>query len=260
MQMSPSADASVEVLASRARFPASRVGLVESVAQQILDLIERANMQAGDRLPSTRTLAQRFQVATPTIREVLQRLQATGAVDIRHGSGIYVRRGHRRVMVVNPHLGDVDPAITSDLLDTRLLIEPPTAAAAARASDEAKVALLRGILAEAERYLVGNDQLLHHANMAFHLGIARCTGNVVLAHIMESLIELYSQEQFAVISLFNARFQDYEEHQAILGAIRDRDPARAQALMAQHLGQVKSVVETRLRERARAEGDARPWP
>lgn len=228
---------------------ADRKGLVESVAQQILDLIERANLQAGDRLPATRHLAQQFRVATPTIREVLRRLQATGVVDIRHGSGVYLRQGHRRMMLTNPHLGG-DPAITVSLLDTRLLIEPPAAALAAQACDDAALAALRDILAAAERYLVGNDRRLHETNMAFHLAIARGTGNIVLAQIMESLIELYSREQFAIISLFNARFQDHEEHLAIFAAIRARDPARAQALMAGHLEHVKSVVGARLRERS----------
>ena len=254
MQASFPAHGPAELLASLNRLPASRVGLVESIAQQLLELIDHANLQAGDRLPSVRVLAQRFQVATPTIREVLRRLQAAGVVDIRHGSGIYVREGHRRVLVVNPLLGEVDPWITLDLLDARLLMEPPMAAQAAASRDEAGLALLRENLAEAERHLSGSDQLLHRANMAFHLGIARCAGNAVLAQVMESLIELYSGEQFAIISLFNARFQDHAEHEAILGAIRDRDPARAQALMAQHLHHVKAVVEARLRERLEAAG------
>lgn len=240
-----------------AELATSRIGLVESVAQQILELIDRTGLRAGDRLPSTRILAQHFQVATPTLREVLRRLQATGTVDIRHGSGVYVRHGHRRVMVVNPHLGAIDPSLTLGLLDTRLLIEPPAAAAAAERLDAAKLEMLEGILAEAERYLVGNDLLLHRENMAFHLGIARCTENVVLAQIMESLIELYSREQFAVISLYNDRFRDHEEHRAILGALRDRAPARARELMAQHIGYVKEVVEARLRERVRAAGEVR---
>lgn len=253
MQASPSAESPVGMLTSRALPTPSRIGLVESVAWQILELIDRADLQAGDRLPSTRILAQRFQVATPTIREVLRRLQATGVIDIRHGSGIYVRHGHRRVLVINPHLGGTDSSITVSLLDTRLLIEPPAVALAAQTSDDATVATLHSILMEAERYLVGNDQLLHRANMSFHLAIARSTGNVVLAHIMESLIELYCGEQFAIISLFNARFQDHEEHRAIFDAIRDHDPVRAQDLMVQHLGHVKAVVEARLRERAQVE-------
>ncbi len=238
---------------TQTQLPALRIGLVESVAQQILELIDHEGLKAGDRLPSTRMLAQRFQVATPTLREVLRRLQATGVIDIRHGSGIYLRHTHQRIMVVNPNLGELDPRLTISLLDTRLLVEPPVAALAAKTANETTIATLQAILTEAEQSLVGNDQMLHRVNMSFHLGIAYCTENVVLAQIMESLIELYSFEQFAVISLFNARFQDHAEHLTIFDAIRDRDPARAHAAMAHHIGHVKSVVETRLRGRMEAE-------
>jgi GntR family transcriptional regulator, transcriptional repressor for pyruvate dehydrogenase complex len=255
MQALMSAESHAEMLTARPPLPPARMGLVESVAQQILALIAEKHLKPGDRLPSTRMLAQRFQVATPTIREVLRRLQATGVVDIRHGSGIYVRKGHLRMMLANPNVGMLDPRATIDLLNARLLVEPPLAELAAQIIDENGIAALRGILAEAEQYLVGNDQMLHTVNMSFHLAIARCTGNIALAQIMESLIELYSFEQFAVISLFNARFQDHEEHKAICAAICEPAPARARCLMEQHIIHVISVVETRLRKRMEDEGE-----
>lgn len=190
-------------------------------------LVEQEELAVGGRLPSIRKLAERFQVAIPTLREVLRRLQATGIIDIRHGSGIYVRKGHLRMMLVNPTLRALDPHMTVALLDARLLVEPQLAELAARIVNEDEGVTLQKILAEAEQYLVGSDRMLHRVNMSFHLAIARCTGNAVLAQIMESLIELYSFRQFAVISLFNARFQDHEEHKAIFDAVRDRDPACA---------------------------------
>ncbi len=255
MQALVSTAIDAEMLAVRLPPPASRIGLVESVAQQILALIDRERLQPGDRLPSTRMLAHRFQVATPTIREVLRRLQATGVVDIRHGSGIYVRKGHLRMMLANPNVSTLDPRVTIDLLNARLLVEPQLAELAAKIGDENEIAALQAILTEAEQYLVGNDQMLHTINMSFHLAIAHCTRNVALAQIMESLIELYSFEQFAVISLFNARFSDHEEHKAICAAIRERAPERARSLMEEHIIHVTSVVEARLRKRMEDEGE-----
>ncbi len=158
-------------------------------------------------------------------------------------------------MLANPNVSVLNPHVTIDLLNARLLVEPQLAELAAKIVNENESAALQEILAEAEQYLVDNDQMLHQVNMSFHLAIAHCTGNVALTQIMESLIELYSFEQFAVISLFNARFQDHEEHKAICGAICDRAPERARSLMEQHLIHVKSVVEARLRKRMEDEGE-----
>src|SRR5215217_702752 len=81
---------------------ATRPNLSVYLSQQILNLIRDRHLKPGDRLPSAKDLAAQFSVATPTMREALRRLQATGIVDIRHGSGIYVRRDRERMMLSNP--------------------------------------------------------------------------------------------------------------------------------------------------------------
>ena len=58
----------------------------------------------GNRLPSTRALAERFAVAMPTVRESLRRLQTTGAIEIRHGSGVYVSEAVDRLVLPNPNV------------------------------------------------------------------------------------------------------------------------------------------------------------
>jgi GntR family transcriptional regulator, transcriptional repressor for pyruvate dehydrogenase complex len=84
--------------------------------------------------------------------------------------------------------------------------------------------------------------------MGFHRAIADFSGSFVLAQIIESLMELYSYEQLAIISLYNDRSGDHGEHQAILAAIRARKPAHARKLMHRHIANVKSIVEVRLTE------------
>jgi GntR family transcriptional regulator, transcriptional repressor for pyruvate dehydrogenase complex len=79
-----------------------RQSLSDALTERVLGLIRDDGLQAGDRLPSARALAERFAVATPTLREVLRRLQATGAVEIRHGSGVYVGETMSRLLLPNP--------------------------------------------------------------------------------------------------------------------------------------------------------------
>ncbi len=227
-----------------------RAGLSGYLSQRILSLIQEEELRPGDRLPSVKSLAERFSVAAPTLREALRRLQAGGVIEMRHGSGIYVRNGHERIVLANPGRGEIEVSTIVHLLDARLLIEPRLAELTAQAADEAKIAELERILDEAEQCLTGNDEMLHRTNMSFHAAVAKFAGNFLLAQIIESLIELYSFEQLAIMSFYDDRLGDHSEHRAILSAIRAKDAGRARELMRRHLQGVKTVVERKLGESA----------
>ncbi|MEO5814143.1 MAG: GntR family transcriptional regulator [Gemmatimonadaceae bacterium] len=46
-----------------------------------------AGIRAGARLPAISDMARQFGVGSPTLREVLKKLETVGVVVIRHGSG-----------------------------------------------------------------------------------------------------------------------------------------------------------------------------
>lgn len=225
-----------------------RAGLSEYLSGQVLDLIRKENLRRGDRLPSVRLLAERYSVAGPTMREALRRLQANGVVELRHGSGVYVRNGKERMVLANPSHDGLEARTVGDLLDARLLIEPHLTELTTRKASDAEVAELGCMLEEAEQYLSGNDKMLHRTNMGFHRAIAGFSGNSILAQTIESLIELYSLEQLAILSFYNDRPGDHKEHLEIFAAIRDRDAMRAGELMRRHILGIKSVVEGRISE------------
>src|SRR5206468_4321677 len=56
-----------------------------------LEHIRNGNLSPGDALPSQHRLAQMFAVSRPVLREALQGLASTGVIEIRPGSGCYVR-------------------------------------------------------------------------------------------------------------------------------------------------------------------------
>src|SRR5258707_14901783 len=94
-------------------------------------LVLAKKLEPGDRLPSVKELAERFSVATPTIREALRLLEMAGNLDIRHGSGIYLRQPQARGMVSNPYARPLDTNTILNLPQARLVIEPPVAELAA---------------------------------------------------------------------------------------------------------------------------------
>jgi GntR family transcriptional repressor for pyruvate dehydrogenase complex len=225
-----------------------RQSLSDALTERVLGLIRDEGLRPGERLPSARALAERFAVATPTLREVLRRLQATGAVEIRHGSGVYVGQTMGRVVLPNPNLPGLLGEQLLQLLDARLLVEPYLAGLAAQRRDPDRLAILNDILATAERHLSGapgDDPALHEANMAFHRAVAAASGNDVLYEVIDSLLWVHATEQLEILQLFDDRARDHEEHRTVLAAIVSGDQERASEHMRVHLDDVKNVVARR---------------
>jgi GntR family transcriptional repressor for pyruvate dehydrogenase complex len=224
----------------------TRPSLSDALTERVLELIRAGGLRPGDRLPSARELSERFAVTTPTLREALRRLEATGAVQMRHGSGIYVGADLERVVIPNPNVGQLQGDQMLQLLDARLLIEPPLAAMTARRADPADLDRLRTVLDQAGRHLEGEDAELDTANRTFHRAAARASGNAVLGEVIDSLLSVHASEQREILRIFDDRARDHDEHRAILAAMEAGDAERAEELMRAHLLDVKSVIESRL--------------
>jgi GntR family transcriptional regulator, transcriptional repressor for pyruvate dehydrogenase complex len=227
--------------------PIARRRLLDEVTERILAHIRDEGLRPGDRLPSNRALSERFLVATPTLREALRRLEATGAVELRHGSGVYVRADLARMIMVNPNRLRLDRDAILDLLEARELIEPHIAEAAARNATDEQLDELAASLDAAGAALVESSALrsaaeLHEANMNFHRTLARLAGNGALAQVLDSLVDLHDEEQRHILALYGDRDHDHQAHRAILAAVRGRHPRKARRLMTEHLRDVREVV------------------
>ncbi|MBO2459016.1 FadR/GntR family transcriptional regulator [Actinomadura violacea] len=224
----------------------ARPSLSDALTERVLELIRSGGLRPGDRLPSARELSERFAVTTPTLREALRRLEATGAVQMRHGSGIYVGADLERVVIPNPNVRPLQGDLLLQLLDARLLIEPPLAAMAARRAEPGDLERLRAVLDQAGRHLEGEDLELDAANRSFHRATAQASGNAVLGEVIDSLLSVHGAEQREILRIFDDRRRDHDDHRAILGAIEAGDAGRAEELMRLHLRDVTKVIASRL--------------
>ena len=69
-----------------------RSRLYEQVAEQITTWIADNGLQAGDRLPPERELAQRLGVSRASVKQAIVVLEVQGLVEARHGGGTYLVR------------------------------------------------------------------------------------------------------------------------------------------------------------------------
>lgn len=117
------------------------------VADQILaDLrrrILRGELADGTKLPAERDLAATYGVSGATIREAVRVLSATGLLDVRHGSGSYVRANvGALIATLLVSVVEMEPTSLIDLLDVAQALNARAAQLAAeRATAEELVAL-----------------------------------------------------------------------------------------------------------------------
>ncbi len=71
--------------------PGSEVPLYRQMGTQIVLAILSGDLQPGDKLPSTRALARRFDIHPNTVSAAYRQLEQENWVESRHGSGVYVR-------------------------------------------------------------------------------------------------------------------------------------------------------------------------
>jgi DNA-binding FadR family transcriptional regulator len=220
-------------------------GLSDRLTVGLLALIGEQGLAPGDALPTVRALAARFEVTAPTIREALRRLQATDAVRLRHGSGIYVGPGIHRTLLPNPNVAPMGGELVVALVAARLTIEPGIAALAALHRTEDQLRRLELATETARRARPVRDPTDATRPMNFHRELAAACGNPVLFEVIDSLLAARRDEQRAVRQLIDDRRRDHAEHLAIFAAVRDRDPVAAERLTRDHLAQLCDAVAGR---------------
>ena len=71
--------------------------IYQTIANRIIELIDDGVFPVGSRLPGERDLAEKFGVSRVTVREAEIALQAQGRLEIKGGSGVYVKDTESRL-------------------------------------------------------------------------------------------------------------------------------------------------------------------
>ncbi len=110
---------------------------------RVKEMISSRQVNPGEKLPSERELAERFGVSRPSLRNALKVLEIMGVVSQKVGDGTYLNRDASQVLSVPfEFLFLMDETSMQDLVDIRLIIEPPLAARAAQWADAHEIEML----------------------------------------------------------------------------------------------------------------------
>jgi len=212
----------------------------QRLAGSIAALITSGEFKVGARLPSERSLADRFDVSRTLVREAIIVLELQGVVEVRGGSGIYVNA-----------LPGVASRSTSfeigsgpgpfELLRARCLIEAEIASVAALTRQDADLDRIFAALVAMREHM--HDKAANQAaDRLFHLRIAESTGNSVLLQMVTALWDhtkapIWSQMEmhFHTPALRQA---SQDDHQRVFTALLERNASGARDAMRAHIERV----------------------
>ncbi len=212
--------------------------LSEQAASQIMDmiLIER-RFQTGDKLPNEMELADELGISRVTLREAIRILCTRGLVEIKRGRGTFVTSYD--LPTPNADLSPLETVSASnrELLEIRMMVEPPAAFYAAKRATEKEIATIRELSLKLE------DAAAHGKNpikieQDFHNAIALAGHN----QFMNKLMPIINKSIYTDLTYFEESLTySIQDHREIVRFIETRNAEGARAAMRLHILHVYQI-------------------
>lgn len=191
------------------------------------------------RLPSERSLAETLGVTRNRLRGALRRMARQGEIWRHVGKGTFLGR---RPLDAAPANGK-GMVLTSprEVIDARLIFEPMLArlaAFSATGADHREMQLCLDKMADAHGWpaWAAWDGRLHRA-------VAKASGNALLLAMFDTLQLYRNRDVFRALDRpFRGVDMASKDHAAVVRAIRERDPGRAEAAMRKHVLSLRNAM------------------
>jgi GntR family transcriptional regulator, transcriptional repressor for pyruvate dehydrogenase complex len=235
----------------RAVSPLKSTRKSDEVFDQIALFIRNGRFQQGAKLPPERELASIFNTSRPTIREALYRAELVGLIEVRHGSGSFVRASRPSEPTDRPliELIKKEAHRISEFFEIRRGLEGWCAAQAAKVATRADLRAMKVRIDQMKGLDVTGEDWERH-DIAFHQALAGATGNPMAIQIMGILREGFSafyrfkrfvptQEEQTVI---------WQHHADIYEAVKRRSPESARAAIVAHMDFIEARLNASMRD------------
>jgi GntR family transcriptional repressor for pyruvate dehydrogenase complex len=215
---------------------------VDTIIQQLKQLIVSGQLRPGDRLPAERILSERFAVGRSYVREAILKLEFYGLLKTTPQSGTYV--AGLSIKVIDNLITDIIKFNKDDfgaLIEARYHLElNAVKLAAARRTDEDLQSIEQAMLEYEAKTLSGQSAV--EDDMLFHVMIARASHNSVIESMILILIpDLIKTITENKICGENRGKLAIDEHRAIFAALQAGDSTAAESALASHLDEILQV-------------------
>lgn len=212
-----------------------KVSTTDWIVDTLKKRIAGGSYAVGDKLPTQMELAESMNVGRSSVREAVRELQAIGLIELKAGSGAYLRSA-----TITPESAmswfQENAGLLSDLFDVRFAIEPVAARLAATRCLAAEIDELRSICDRFDRAAVDSDTNgLVSLDEAFHRQVVVMSHNPLFGQMNEVLTQSFRKYRLRSFNIPFTRNNAVEPHRDICHALERRDSAAAVLHMNRHL-------------------------
>lgn len=214
----------------------------EAVMDALAEMIEKAGLKVGDRLPPEVLLAERLSVGRSTIREALNRWEGLGIIRRRQGDGTYLTARVRSSAGPLPIMIRLGGEALLRLQEVRRTLETEVVRKAAlNATPTQRVEIAR--LCTKLLAVVDSGKPWRKADHAFHGAIYDASGNPVFGQILTRLDEALEQSEESPFGRNDFGLASFPLHQALADAVAAGDPDAASVAINIILDSVMAEIE-----------------
>lgn len=214
-----------------------------AVLDALAEMIERAGLQIGDRLPPEVSLATALGVGRSTIREALNRWEGLGIIRRRRGDGTYLAANVQTSRGLVPTMIRYEGEALLRLVEVRRALENEVVRKAtvnATKAQRAEISRLCDVLLAD----VAARRNWHKADAAFHGAIYEASGNPMFGDILHKLDAALERSNESPFGRDDFGLGSFPPHRELADAIVAADADRAVAA----IHYVLDVVDAEIRE------------
>lgn len=204
--------------------------MLNDLFKQLEATVQSLGLKPGDRFPAERQLAEKLNVSRNTFRRLLHTLEGRGMVEIKQGSGTYLKP--RFFNTLDPYWGTEKKSaekVMADQMESVFLFFPIIVELACHRMTPAQLDLLQKSNVALSRSIFTKDhRKVWLESLSFFRIIAKGTGNSVMCGIME---EIFDVDMIPFDHFFQATQKSREalfgDHVNILNALIEKECTKA---------------------------------
>ena len=218
----------------RAVKPLREPALNRAVQERVKNYITANHLAPGDPLPPEKQLAAALGISRGSVREAIKALESLGIIEVRHGTGVFVRGFNFDSILDLLTFGlSFDPTKISEILQIRKWLETAAIGEVCERITAEQIQAITQILEQWDQR-IANDESTADEDRAFHRALYQVIGNESLTALIDIFLVVYHSVNVTKITKDAHPTTTIQDHRDILDAIKKRNASLARERIQDH--------------------------